>query len=303
MWRYAKSKLYGAGLLLLAVAILSPAVASAAVKIQTSICGDFIAPTILSPLSGFATQNDSIIVNGEGDASLPVMIMENGSPVAITDVSAAGDYSVSVPLVEGNNTIIAREVNACGTIEESDAVTVSMSMPALPKQDAAGPSASNSVTVPITPISSHPAAVLDQPIPSQPNTHGFRVPTVTQPTPGTTFTVNRIWVTGNAEPSSVITVYVGGKSVARLRASLTGGFGAVVELKTGVNAIEVSAEKDGKLAISKTVTVMYVPQKISEAGPSPVVVAATAAAITVAAAAVTSGGAAVVKLINARRLR
>jgi hypothetical protein len=304
VWRYIKNKLYGAALVLLAVAIISPAVASAAVKIQTSICGDFVAPTVISPLSGYSTQSSSVIVNGEADASLPVTIIKNGAPIAVTDVSSSGDYSISVPLSAGDNVFIAKETNGCGTVKESNPVTVQMIVPQQPEDGTViEPTVSPQGVAPVI-VPSTPTAVLNQPAPTQQqNTQGFRVPIISQPVSGTTYTVNRIWVTGTAEPLSIVTIYTNGNSVARVQASLTGEFGAVVELKTGVTTIEVGSEKDGKTALSKPVTVTCIPQKPVESGPSPVVVAVTAAAVTVTAAAATSGGVWAVKFINARRLR
>lgn len=298
MWRDVKSKLYGTALLLLAVAVISPAVASAAVKIQTSICGDFVTPTVVSPISGFVTQNDSVIVSGVADISLPVAVIENGLPVALTNTSSAGDYSVSVPLSKGDNTIIARVTNGCGTVKESKGITIQMSTPEQPDSH----TTSSNLPAPV-PVSPALPVALNQPIPDRQNTSGFRVPTISRPVSGTIYTVGKIWVTGSAEPLSIVTIYENGRSVARVQASLNGDFGAVVELKAGTTTIEVGSEKDGKTTLSQPVTVTYTPPKQVETGPSSVVVAVTAAAVTVTAAAATSGGVWAVKFINARRLR
>jgi len=306
VWRYVKSKLYGAALILAAIGgAVSPAVAVAASEIQASICVDFMAPTITSPVSGFATQDDSVIVTGEGEASLPITIVDNGTPLAITTVSSSGDYAISIPLSVGENVIIAREVNACGTAKESGEVHLQRN--AVPQAPTGG-STLNQESVGVASIASVGSAQdlsssLNQPIPNNVSTASFNAPVIKQPLPDTVYTTNLVWVTGTAEPSSMVTIYINGMSVARLRASPTGSFSVTVELNKGRNTIQVEAEKDGKSALSQSTTVTYTPPKSAAKGTSPFAVATAIAAGLAIAMAVITSDVWVVKLIKARRLR
>lgn len=305
MWRYAKSKLYGAVLVLAVIGIISPAVATANREIQTSICGDFVAPTITSPVTGFTTEDDNVTVAGQGEPSLPVTIINNGVSVALTTVASSGDYSISIPLSGGTNAITAKEVNACGSAKESGPTNVQRNIVPQPPTEGEPTSPESTPSVSIAPITSGQSSSgsLGQPAPTHQNTPGFYAPVIKQPTSGATYTVNTAWVAGTTEPLSLVTIYINGVSVARLRASSAGTFGATVELNIGRNNIQVGAEKDGKSAISETTTVMYTPKKSAEKGTSPLQVVGLVTGMTVAAAVVTGGGVWVAKFITSRRLR
>ena len=305
MWRYAKSNLYGVVLVLAVIGIISPAIATATREIQTNICGDFVAPTIASPTPGFTTEDDSVTVAGQGEPSLPVTIINNGVAVAVTTVASSGDYSISVPLSGGSNAITAKEVNACGSAKESDPATVQRNIvsqsPTVNEPVGQEPTSPASITPVVSEQSS--SGSLGQSVPTHQNTPGFYAPVITQPTPGANYTVNTVWVAGTTEPLSLVTIYINGVSVARLRASSAGTFGATVELNIGRNSIQVGAEKDGKSAISEATTVMYTPKKSAEKGTLPLQVVGLVAGMTAAAVTVTGGGVWVVKFITSRRLR
>jgi len=303
VWRHAKSSIYGVILVLATIGIVSPTIATATREIQTNICGDFIAPTIVLPVSGFTTNDDSVTVAGEGEVSLPVTITENGTAVAVTTVLSSGEYSISIPLVAGGNTIIAKEVNACGSVKESAATSVQRNV-VLP------PTGGGTVAQEPTPVKGIASAVpaqsasnaLNQPISGDKNTPGFSVPVIHQPLPGTVYTTSEAWVTGTAEPSSMVTLYINDMSVARLRVSPTGNFGVTVELNKGRNSIQVEAEKDGKSAISQTTVVTYTPPTSTQKGTSPLAVAASIIGVAAVVAAAAGVSVWVVKLIKTRRL-
>ena len=304
MWRYVKSNLYSAILALAVIGVISPAIAVATREIQTNICGDFIAPAITSPGTGFVTQDDTIIITGEGEPSLSITIIENGAPVAMTIVSSSGDFSVSIPLSGGMNTITAKEANACGSTKDSSPISVQRDIiPPTPTESGAPEeSASTASIAPITSEQS-PANTLNQPMPSVENSPGFSVPTIRKPLSGTAHTVSGVWVEGTAEPLSQVTIYIDGMSVAKLRASSTGTFGAMVELNEGRNSIQVEAEKDGKSAISQVTVVTYTPSKSTKKGTTPLELIGLVTGMTVVAATATGGGIWIVKFISTRRLR
>lgn len=287
------------------IGVISPAIAVATREIQTNICGDFIAPSITSPATGLITQDDTVIITGEGEPSLSITIIENGAPVATTLVSSSGDYSVSIPLSGGTNTITAKEVNACESTKESSAISIQRNiMPPAPTENgtAGQESTPTASIVPIAPVQS-PSTTLNQPIPSLENSPGFSIPTIDKPMPGTIHTVSGVWIEGTAEPLSLVTIYIDGMSVAKLRASLAGTFGVMVELNEGRNSIQAEAEKDGKSALSKPTVVTYTPSKSAKKGTSPLEVVGLVTGMTVAAVTATSGGMWLVKFISARRLR
>lgn len=303
MWQYAKSRFYGVAIVLAAIGgSTSPAVTFATVEIQSNICGDFIAPTITSPASGLVTQDDSVVVTGEGEASLPVVIIKNGVAVAATTVSSGGGYSISVPLSVGENTISAREVNSCGTAKQSAEIQLQRNaVPQAPTDNMpVSPEPDGGVTVAPVVSAQAPSNALNQPIPGKGSAPGPRIPVILHPLPDATFTNSTVWVNGAAEPSSTVTIYVNGLSVARLRASSTGNFGATVELNNGRNSIQVEAEKDGKSALSEPTVVTYTPPASSQKGTSPFSVAAAIIAGLAIAAAVITSDVWVVKLIKAR---
>lgn len=305
MWRHVKSKLFGVIVALAVIGVITPAIATATREIQTNICGDFATPTITSPAPGLVTQDSNVTVVGQGEASLPITIMNNGSAVALTTVSSSGDYSISVPLTGGANVIIAKEVNACGSAKESESTSVQRNIVPQPPVENEPTGQTTTPPTSIAPVVSgqSPSSSLGQSAPSHQNTPGFNAPVIKQPTSDATYTVNTVWVAGATEPLSLVTIYVNGISVARLRASSSGTFGVMVELNIGRNSIQVGAEKDGKSAISKPTTVVYTPKKVAEKGTSPLEVVGLVAGMTVTAVVVTGGGMWIVKFISIRRLR
>lgn len=305
MWRHVKSKFYGTVLALAVIGVISPAIATATRQIQTNICGDFATPTITSPAPDLVTQDSNVTVIGQGEASLPITIMNNGTAVALTTVSSSGDYSISVPLTGGVNVIIAKEVNACGSAKESESTSVQRDIVPQPPVENEPTGRVTTSPTSITPVvsSQSPSSSLGQPAPSHQNTPGFNVPVIKQPTSGATYTISTVWVAGNTEPLSLVTIYVNGVSVARLRASSAGTFGAMIELNIGRNSIQVGAEKDGKSALSQPTIVTYTPIKSTQKAASPLEVIGLVAGMTVTAIAATSGGMWVAKFISIRRIR
>lgn len=305
MWRYAKSKFYGAAVILSLISSISPAIAGATAEIRSNICGDFTAPTITSPASGLITQDSNAIITGQGEPSLPITIIDNGVSVAVTTISSGGEYSVSVPLSGGVNVITAKEVNACETAKESESINIQRSIVSQPSAGSESTPQDSTPTVSIAPITPalSPSASLDQPIPSNDSASNFNAPVVNTPSSGATYTAGSVWVSGTAEPSSLVTIYVNGLSVAKLRASSVGIFGAMVELNIGSNSIRILAEKDGKSAISQPIIVIYAPSKAPEKSTSLLTVTALVVGGTVAVVLVMSGGAWIIGAIGARRLR
>ena len=305
MWRHVKSKLLGVALVLAVIGAISPAIAAATREIQTNICGDFATPTITSPVPGQITQNNNVIVTGRGEASLPITIINNGTAVSLTAVSSSGDYSISVPLTGGVNVIIAKEVNACGSAKKSEPTSVQRNIaPQAPvKNESSGQAPAQPTNIVSVLSGQSPSSSLGQPMPNHQNTPEFSTPVIKQPAPDVIYTTNKVWVSGTAEPLSLVTIYVNGVSVARLRASSSGDFGAMVELNIGSNNIQIGAEKDGKSAISELTTVVYTPKKSVETGASQLELVGLIAGMAATAVAATGAGIWIVKFISIRRLR
>ncbi|MBT9554709.1 MAG: discoidin domain-containing protein, partial [Myxococcales bacterium] len=82
------------------------------------------APTITSPVSGAATNKDTILVIGKAKAKAMVRIYRAGAVLATGNADSGGNYSLLVPLVPGNNALNATAANTGGESPGSPIITV-----------------------------------------------------------------------------------------------------------------------------------------------------------------------------------
>ncbi|MCP3950599.1 MAG: hypothetical protein GY697_00020 [Desulfobacterales bacterium] len=85
------------------------------------------APTISSPAADTVFNRADITVTGHADKYTQIRIYVNDTPAGdLTDVDGAGNFSIPVTLVEGANTLKATAANRAGTSPESATVAVSL---------------------------------------------------------------------------------------------------------------------------------------------------------------------------------
>jgi hypothetical protein len=237
----------------------------ATTTIQANICqASFTGPAITDPQSDTQTSDSSIIVKGTGEPNMGVTILENGVSVGTATILPDGTYALEVPLAVGDNILVAREATSCTTI---DSTTITVHRPTPPQPPKPSPSSPSS---PAKPPASHNPSVGILPIgngstpsaPAQPASPGseFFTPTITYPTKNQQFTTAHTWVTGRAQPGSLVVIYVNGAEAARVIASDSGTYGAMVSLTSGKNMIYVRSELNGKSMTSNVVSVEFNPQ-------------------------------------------
>lgn len=289
MWRRIKNSTFAVFLAAFAMGVIVPSSVFAATKVQTSVCGDFLKPTIFSPITDFKTQDASILVSGNAQAFLPVAITVDGTVNGIAAAASDGTYAVQVSLHVGDNTLIASEANGCGLMKESDSIVVRRDeIPATELQVTPTPPVSQDAEKPnLATVIPH---ALGQSFVAVPSAPGYSVPTIKQPTPNEIYTNNRVWVVGTAVPGSIVTIYLNDTSVAKVTTSPQGGYAVTIELRAGGNTLQVKSEKDGMSAASKKIEVTFV--EANPVAPSPSVgTVLTVAAVTTTTVAVGAGGA------------
>jgi len=228
-------------------------------NIQTEICTQFVGPTITAPPSGTQTDASSIIVKGMGETGMTLTITRNDANVGATIVAPDGSYALNVPLMNGDNVLVSQEVNGCNTLKESAAVTVYRTIVQQSSTPEENSSAAQTNAQSATTLRSGGPS-LGNPVTSLPNTPGYQRPTITHPTQGEMFYVSHLWVTGKAQPGSIVTIYVSNVSVARTIASEDGTYGATVGLRPGANTVQVRARLGDRVATSDLIDVTYVQQ-------------------------------------------
>lgn len=250
MWRRIKNSIYVVFLLAFATGLSTSSLAFAATKVQTSICGDFLKPTVLSPTKGLKTQDVSVLLTGSAQPFLPVAVTTDNVVNGITTASADGTYALQVSLHTGDNTVVASNANGCGVMKESDSIIVHRDGIAQAQQENPAAVAPQQVNVRSSLAAVIPHA-LGQSFVMIPAGSGFAEPTIRQPTSGEIYASSRVWVVGTAVSESIVTIYLNDVSVAKISASAKGEFAAVVELRVGGNTLQLRAEKDGAAATSK----------------------------------------------------
>lgn len=253
-----------AGLVILSV----PSVALAdSTTIETRICTAFTEPTITAPSSGSETDNASITVTGVGEPGMAVSILRNGASVGTTTAVADGSYGIEIGLVAGDNTLVAREINECSTVEDSAPVIIHRTVIESPQEPTPGEGGGGEAPVAETPAlnvgdvtggatySAPP--VLQLPIVPTVDTPGFLKPTITTPSSGAILNTTQVWVGGQAQPGSVVTIYLNDRSVAYGIATEKGIYGALVSLSAGKNTIQVRSTLGNNVATSDSIEVTF----------------------------------------------
>jgi len=245
--------------------IFAPQNTLAAQTIQSSICEQFIAPTIGLPADGAEIKQSSVVVSGTGEPGMTVTILGDGQAIGATTIVPDGSYALEVPLLSGYTQLVAREVNDCDTIQDSNMVTVYHPAPPVPVPPGNGnPSDPNA---PDSPTPS-PLPSLDYPIvenyyrEKRGAADGHVKPIIVRPTDEAIVSADVIWVSGKAEPGSIVTIFVNGQRMAYVVASLEGTYRAFVGLQLGDNIIQVRSELGGQSANSDSITVTYVKKEI-----------------------------------------
>ncbi len=256
-WRRIKNSSYAlfAGAL---IAVGWTATAFATTTVQSKVCEDFTAPAIVSPSDGTQTKDAEVMVEGTGEPGESVTVLRNGVSQGLGMVASDGSFGFTVSLVRGDNVLVARETNECGTSKDSSAVTINADLPLPPTPDPEPP-------VPSKPgKSDEPPAVvpvpkaIDKPLTPQPTTPGFEKPKINASNKDLTVYIDTLLIEGTAQPESLLTVYVNGRSQAQLFSSSEGTFRLRVVLKEGSNTIKVRSTLGSKTADSEEVTVTYI---------------------------------------------
>jgi hypothetical protein len=288
VWRHIKNSVYVVFLLTFATSLFVSSSAFAATKVQTSICGDFLKPTILSPITDFKTQDASVLVSGNAQPFLSVAVTVDGAVNGITTAASDGTYALQVSVHVGDNTIAASDANGCGVMKESDSIVV--------HRDEVEQTQVESSPVAINPqVSAQPnlatviPRALGQPLVVSPSTPGLAEPIIKQPTAGEIYTSSRVWVVGTATPGSIVTVYLNDVSVAKVSASARGEFAAMIELHAGSNTLQVRSERDDLFAVSKKITASFMEANPTTPSPS-IGTVLMVAAVTTTTVAVGVGG-------------
>lgn len=238
----------------------------AAQTIQSSICEQFIAPTIVLPADGTEIEQSSVVVSGTGEPGMTVTILGDGQAIGATTIVPDGSYALEVPLLNGYTALVAREVNDCDTIQDSNTVTVYHPAPPVvpvPPDDGtpSDPNAPGSPTPSPLPSLEYPAVNKYYREYQRTGTGHIR-PSIIQPAHDIVVSSDAIWVAGKAEPGSIVTIFVNGQRMAYVVASLDGTYRAFVGLQLGDNSIQVRSELGGRSANSDIVRVSYVKKEI-----------------------------------------
>lgn len=291
MWRYIKNSIYVILLSSFAIGLSTSPTVFAATKVQTSICGDFLKPTVLSPIKGLKTQDASVLLSGSAQPFLPVAVTTDSAVNGITTAAADGTYALQVSLHTGDNTVVASNANGCGVMKESESIIVHRDgTPQI--QQHAPVAAANPQQVKVSVRSSLATVIphaLGQSFVTIPPGSSLAEPVIKQPTSGEIYASSRVWVVGNAVSDSVVTIYLNDVSVAKISASAKGEFAAVIELHAGGNTLQLRAEKDGATATSKKSAVTLT--KANPVTPRPSIGSVlTVAAVTTATVAMGAGG-------------
>lgn len=237
----------------------APAVfaASSSTTIQANICrtSAFTAPVISEPSSGTVTEDPSVTVKGTAEPGMSVTILDNSSDVGTVPVASDGTFGASIPLTIGDNSLLARESDGCAT-EDSSSVLVrrtEVQQPNPPTSQPPSNQTSGSTSPPRQALNRFANGFLQgSGLPTsnesapQGNEAGIQKPTISNSQAIIQGGGGRVWLTGKAQPGSLVIVYVNGVEVARVVAAEDGTYSVLITLKPGGNTVQVRSELKGR---------------------------------------------------------
>lgn len=232
--------------------------------IEARVCSDFQGPVILQPTGTTQTDDASVHISGTAEPGMTVTIIRNNVGVGGTLVASDGTYGMNIPLLGGDNVFSAVSENDCDTVKRSSNVIVhrivDTGTPGTPAPDEDEPFVSDEIPEPIR-LQLDTLLPLDSSIIQTPDSSGYQKPVIILPKTGERITSENVWVSGRAEPRSIVTLYLNGKSIAYVIVSEKGTFGILAALQSGGNTLQVRSEIDGWGATSNSVTVTMVESK------------------------------------------
>lgn len=264
--RYRRSKV---SLALLSAGLLLAPVTAFANEVQSKICAPLSTPTITAPAAGSETDLASVQVTGYAQPGKTVVLTKNNINSGATTATADGTYALVSPLEHGNNILRVSVSNSCATVKKSISVAIRRietapspepsaqqqppaASPAPQATEAAPVIVSSLTETPVAPSSTDTPAASQTaqlaPTTSEPDnaTTVTQKEVITQPHEGQTVKSDRMWVKGEALPSSAVVVYVNKQIAAQVVSDAFGAYGVLVEVKNGANTIHVKAKaKDG----------------------------------------------------------
>ena len=261
--RGAKNKI--AALLFAVVGTVSLASGTMAMTdIEARVCNDFQSPIILQPSGTTETDDASVHISGTAEPGMTVTIIRNNVSVGATLAAIDGTFGVNIPLLGGDNVLSAVSENACNTVKRSSNVIVHRIVddgePETPAPDENEPFVPDEIPE-RTQLQLGDLLPLDSSIIRVPDSSGYQKPVIIQPKTGEQINGVSVWVSGRAQPRSVLTLYLNGKSIAYVVVSEKGTFGILAALQPGGNTLQVQSEIDGRIATSNVVNVTSVAAK------------------------------------------
>jgi hypothetical protein len=275
VWRRSKAKLGGIGLAL--AVILAPSIVFAATNVQTKICNPFNAPSITAPASGSSTSNSSIHLVGYSSPGTVVNVLKNGSGSGATTAATDGTYGISVPLDTGSNSLVASVTNDCNTIKKSatfQALRVAVATPvtATPTETTttqATPTIKPTAKPEVTTLTTTPA-----PIETAASTAAAietakqeqaQKEIIAEPRAGDVLSNERTWISGKTTATTKVDIYVNRTVAASVVSADDGIYGAMVNIRSGQNTIQVQATAaDGTVITVRTIDVQLVKKEIDD---------------------------------------
>jgi len=258
-WRLIRAR--GLAFLLVLAAVISTASsASAVTTVESQVCDDFIAPTIVAPSDGTQTTENTAMIEGTGEPGKTVAVMKGGANQAVATVASDGSFGFTVTLADGDNTFIARETNECDTVKDSLPITIHADLPVPPVDEGEQPTEESPIIEQPgqLPTDRPNAGVVGRPFVPTPATPGFEKPKISAANDKLTVYNDTLLIEGRAQPGSLVTVYVNDQSQAQLFSSAKGTFQLRIVLKEGKNTIKVRSTLGKKSAVSDEVTVTYI---------------------------------------------
>ncbi len=230
--------------------------------VGVQVCNTFVgAPTLTSPSSNATTQSSSVILSGVGTPSTLIYAFRNSTQVGYVTSAGDGSYSISVALVVGANSLHTAVLDECSEYVDSSSVTITRQ--AVPPTDGddntadsggdTSSSGDNGQSTSGGQISAGSGSKLTvEKGPSYRPLIGF-------PNDSDKFNRRNILVSGVANPSTRVRIYLNGLVVAEVISDDLGQFSASVYLQDGENKLFVSTGSGKNLRKSSVITVYYQP--------------------------------------------